>query len=138
MRALRLLATAAEAEGIRLRRSAQTLARSAVFWAGAAVFGIALVVMLHVAAFQYLLPAWGPAMAALLVAAGDLVLAVVLFLVGRPGRDPVAEEALALRRASLAEATEHPFRGLVPWGSVARSSVGQRIAERAIRTALRR
>ncbi len=138
MRALRLLATAAEAERIRLKRSAQTLARSVVFWAGAAVFGVALLVMLHVAAYQYLLPAWGPAMAALLVAAGDLLLAVVLFLVGRPGRDPVAEEALALRRASLAEATENPFHGIVPWRSVARSSVAQRVAECAIRTALRR
>ncbi len=138
MRALRLLATAAEAEGIRLKRSAQLLARSAVFWAGAVVFGIALLVMLHVAAFHYLLPAWGPAMAALLVAGGDLLLAVVLFLVGRPGRDPVADEALAIRRASLAEASEHPFRGIIPWGGAARSSVGQMVADRAIRSVLRR
>lgn len=138
MRALRLLAVAAEAEGLRLRREAQALARAGVFFAGAAVFGVALLVMLHVAAYNWLEPDWGPAGAALLVAAGDLALALALFLVGRPGHDPVAEEALAIRRASLAEATENPFRGLVSFGGVARSSVGQMVAERAIRSVLRR
>lgn len=138
MRALRLLAVAAEAEGLRLRREAALLARSAVLFAAAAVFGLALLVMLHVAAFAWLAPSWGPAMAALLVAAGDLLIALALVLIGRPGNDPVAQEALAIRRASLAEATEHPFRGLVSVGGVARSSVGQMVAERAIRSVLRR
>lgn len=149
MRALRLLAVAAEAEGIRLKRSAQGAARAAVFFAAAAVFGIALLVMLHVAAYNWLEPAWGPALAALFVAGADLLLALVLFLVGRPKHDPVAEEALALRRASLAEATEHPFRGLLSWGGggassaaptggAAHSPLAQIIAERAIRSVLRR
>jgi hypothetical protein len=39
------------------------------------------------------------------VAAGDVALAIGLMLIGRRGRDPVAEEALALRRQMLAVAS---------------------------------
>jgi len=139
MRALRLLAVAAEAEGLRLRREASLMARASVFFAAAAVFGVGLLVMLHVAAFHWLEPAWGPALAALLVAAGDLVLALVFVLVGRPREDAVASEALAMRRAALAEAGEHPFRGLLSFGAGGVvPSVGQMVAERAIRSVLRR
>lgn len=140
MRSLQLLAAAAEAEGIRLRRTASATARAVVLFAVAGIFGIALLVMLHVAAYSWLEPRYGAALAALMVAGADLLLALVFVLVGRPGHDPVAEEALEIRRRSLAEAAEHPLAGaldMLPWRRHA-TTAGGMVAERALRAFARR
>lgn len=99
---MRLLGVAAEAEGLRLRRSLGLTARRAGWVAGAAVFAVAAVALAHVAAVEMLLPGLGLAGACAVVAIADVALAGMLALVARQLRDPVAEEALLLRRASLA------------------------------------
>ena len=104
MRPLRLLGVAAEAEGLRLRRSCGLVARRAGWLGGAAVFAVAALVLVHVAAVTVLMPPLGLAVACGIVALVDLVLACALVIVARHLRDPVAEEALLLRRASLAAA----------------------------------
>ncbi|MBY0337007.1 MAG: phage holin family protein [Acetobacteraceae bacterium] len=140
MRSLQLLAAAAEAEGIRLRRTAAATARSVVMFAVAGVFAVALLIMLHLAGYSWLEPRYGAALAALMVAGADLLLALIFVLVGRPGHDPVAAEALEIRRRSLAEAAEHPLAGafdVLPWRRHA-THAGGAIAERAIRAVARR
>ncbi|NMJ43527.1 hypothetical protein GWK16_19935 [Roseomonas sp. JC162] len=102
---LSLLGVAAEAEGLRLRRSCGLAARRAGWLGGAAVFGVAALALLHIAAIELLVPRFGLAGACGLMALADLLLATVLVVVARQLRDPVAEEALLLRRASLAAAT---------------------------------
>jgi lysylphosphatidylglycerol synthetase-like protein (DUF2156 family) len=134
MRSVQLLAAAAEAEGIRLRRTAATTARMVAMFAVAAVFGLALLIMLHVAGYNFLEPRFGAWLAALMVAGADLVLALVFFLVGRPGHDPVAEEAAEIRRRALADAAAHPLAGafdFLPWKRHAQNAGGI-VAEHAL------
>ena len=102
MRWLRLLATAAQAEGLLLRRQGASMGRSAVLGATAAGFGLAMLVLLHVAAWLWLEAHQGPIAAALLLALVDGVAALGLLLLSRGHVDPVAQEALALRDQSLA------------------------------------
>ncbi len=102
---LSLIGVAAEAEGLRLRRSCSLAARRAGWLGGAAVFGVAALALGHVAAVELMLPRFGLAGACGLMALADLVLCAMLAMIARHLRDPVAEEALLLRRASLAAAT---------------------------------
>jgi hypothetical protein len=102
VRWLRLLATAAQAEGLLLRRQGASMGRSAVLGATAAGFALSMVVLLHVAGWLWL-EAWqGAIAAALLLALVDGVAALGLLLLSRGQPDPVAREALALRDQSLA------------------------------------
>lgn len=102
MRLLRLARAALEAEGLYLRRLARARGLQAGFAAAALVFVAMVLLMLHVAAFAALVEQFDPAIAALLVALGDLVLAGVLALAARrAAHDPVAEEALRIREAAL-------------------------------------
>lgn len=123
MRPLRLLGVAAEAEGLRLRRSCGLVARRAGWLGGAAVFAVAALVLVHVAAVTVLMPPLGLAVACGIVALVDLVLACALVIVARHLRDPVAEEALLLRRASLAAAASDGS-GLLTGGAAAGPVLG--------------
>ena len=103
MRSLRLLEVAAEAEGLRLRRVVAGSVRSAVLCVGAALFGLACIGLLH-AALWIALAARQDALAATLWLAGlDAVVVLALLMLARRRRDPVGDEALALRRAALSE-----------------------------------
>lgn len=106
MRILRLLATAAEAEGLRLRRESVNIARRAALLGGAACCGVLALVMLHLALWYWLVVPAGPAGAAAIVAGLDLAVALVLVLLARHRYDPVAQEALAIRRTSLRALTQ--------------------------------
>ncbi|MBR0673755.1 hypothetical protein [Neoroseomonas soli] len=104
MHTLQLLGVAAEAEGLRLRHEASAVARRAGWVAAATVFGVAALASAHVAAVTALEPRLGLPGAAGVVALADLVMAGVLLLACRRRRDPVVEEARALRRTALAAA----------------------------------
>lgn len=104
MRMFRMLGVAAQAEGIRLRRSIGSSARQAGWIAGAALFGAAALVTAHVALVAQLAPAYGMAAAAGIVALGDLAIAGILALLSRRRADPIAEEARMLREAMLSAA----------------------------------
>ncbi len=54
MRMIRLLRLAAQAEGLRWRRMGRGYAIQAGLAAGAAVFGLLLLIMLHMAAFAWI------------------------------------------------------------------------------------
>lgn len=131
MRALRLLEAAAQAEGLRLRREARGLVRRVVWQAVAGLFAAAAVVMLHVTAWQALLPPLGPIWAAAAITLSDFMLAGLCLLLGRPRYDPVAAEALYLRRQMLrSAAATDPLREVV--GAALRTpaaAIGGAIAE---------
>lgn len=102
MRLLRLLRLAAEAEGLHLRRMGRGYAIQVSFAVVAALFGLMLVIMLHMAAFAALAPGWGPVWAALIVAFADFVLLALFgFLARRRPYDPVEVEALRVRQDAL-------------------------------------
>lgn len=123
MRSLQLLGVAAEAETLRLRRSAAGAAKRAGWIAGAALFGAAAVASAHVAFVAALEPRLGLAGAAGAVTVLDLVIVGVALLVARSKqRDPVAEEALALRRDALAAASRSPVQDVV--GALAGNGAG--------------
>lgn len=108
MRSLALLGAAAEAEGLRLRREASGLARTAAFQAAAALFGIAALVLLHIAAWITLAAEHGAVRACLFLALADLAVMAVLLLIGRRRHDPVAAAAAMMRDQSLAAARRAP------------------------------
>jgi hypothetical protein len=105
MRSLRLARIAAEAEGLRLRRSAQRNVLRAIFVIVALGFFAGAVLFAHVAAWFWLRLSWEARHAALIVAGADLVLAVLIAVVASrssPGR--VEREALAVRRRAIESA----------------------------------
>ena len=111
MRLFRLAQAAWQAESLYLRRTSRGYAVQAGYGAGAVVFALLLLLMLHIAAFAALVPGIGPVWAALVVAGGDLVLAGILGTLARnPPRDPVAEEALRIRQAATAQLSDGAMR----------------------------
>ena len=104
MRAVELAKVAAAAEALRLRRIARRQAMRAAFGAGAAVFAVAVFVLLHVLAYHLLLKIVSPAIASLILLVVDLVIAGVLgFMAMRNTPDDVEREALAVRRQAVHE-----------------------------------
>ncbi|MDO9710154.1 phage holin family protein [Paracraurococcus lichenis] len=102
MRMFQLLRLAAQAEALRWKRTGRGYAIQAVLGAVAAVFALMLVIMLHVAALIWLARGRDPAVAAVIVAAVDLVLAGILgWLAARHAEDPVALEAQRVRDDAL-------------------------------------
>src|SRR5690349_19921441 len=102
MRLVSLLRLAAQAESLRWRRLGRGYAIQAGLGAGAALFGLMLVIMLHMAIFAALARSLSPVVAALIVAGGDLVLTGVLgWLAARHAEDPVAAEASRVRDDAL-------------------------------------
>ena len=107
MRVVELGRIMAQAEALRLRRQASRTARRAAFGVVAAVFGLALLVALHVALQQLLAPLVGPVWATLIVAAIDLLIAAifaVLAVASQPDR--IEREALQVRREARAQLGE--------------------------------
>jgi len=102
MRAVSLMGLAAEAEALRLRRLAAGSARRAAWGAVAAAFGVAALVLFHVATVALLSQHYGLAAACAMVGVADIFAACLLALLARRRFDPVAAEALALRQRSLA------------------------------------
>ncbi len=70
----------------------------------AALCGVAALIMAHVAAWYLLVLPLGPAGAAGAVAGADLLIAGLFLLLARPRFDPVAQEALMLRREMVGAA----------------------------------
>ena len=106
MRALRLARIAAEAEGLRLRHSAQRTVVRAILGLIALAFLFGALVFGQIAAWYWLRLSWDRPAAALILAGAELVLAAILGLLAArssPGRIEV--EALAVRRRALESAT---------------------------------
>ncbi len=101
MRALRLIALAAQAEGLLLRRQTATVGRAAVLNIAAAVFGVAALGLLHAAGWIALEERLGALAAALILAGADAAIMALLLVLARPRPDPVAEEALRLRTQTI-------------------------------------
>ena len=109
MRTARLARVAAQAELLLLRRQATAVARRAAFGAVAAVFAIAVLVLLHVLIVTAL-EQWAglsPLLSVAIVLAVDLIPTVVfgLFAAGKI-TDPVADEARRVRDMSLEQARQ--------------------------------
>lgn len=110
-RMTRLLRVAAQAEGLRWRRMGRNYAIQAGLAAGAALFGLMLLMMLHMAAFAWIARSQGPVLAALIVAAVDLVVAGLLgWLAGRRSVDPVQIEAERVRDDALRQVGDQTAR----------------------------
>jgi phage shock protein PspC (stress-responsive transcriptional regulator) len=115
MRPLRLARIAAEAEGVRLRHSAQRTVVRVVFAMIALIFLAGTLVFLHIAAWFWLRQSWEHQYAALILAGADLVLALLLAVVAmRSSPDRVELEALAVRQRALEVATAS-----VAWSALA-------------------
>ena len=141
MRSLRLLSVAAQAEGLRLKRELALTVRGGVFQAAAGIFGVAALILLHISGYSALAEQFGAALAALMVAGVDLLLAGILLLLGRRGEDRVANEALQLRQESLAALQRTSFTGEALRAATWRSpgaAMGGAIADHLVRTLLRR
>ena len=111
MRLIRLLRLAAQAEALRWRRMGRGYAIQAGLAAGAAVFGLLLLIMLHMAAFAWIARGQGPVAAALIIAVVDLVLAGLLgWLAARRGEDPIALEAERVRDDALRQVGDQTAR----------------------------
>ena len=114
MRLLGLARAALEAEGLHLRRQARARGIQAALAAAALIFLLLLLGMLHLAGFAALAPEWGTARAALILAGGDLVIALVLvFAARRAGRDRLAAEAREIRRQAVRQIGDGAAQALV-------------------------
>lgn len=106
MRSLRLARIAAEAEGLRLRYTARRTAVRAILGLAALALTLGAVAFGHVALWYWLRRSFEPPSVALIIAGGELGLALILGLIAArssPGR--IEAEALAVRRRALENAT---------------------------------
>ena len=104
MRAVELGKVAASAEKLRLQRVVLRQAWQIAFYAAAAVFAAAAFVLLHVVAYNLLVPSLTPFQASLVLLAVDLALAGVFVVLARRDRpDAVEEEAGMIRQQALTE-----------------------------------
>ena len=105
MRSVELAKVAAAAESLRLQRMAARQGMRAAYGAGAAVFGVGVLVLLHVVLFHVLTPAYvTPVWASVILLAVDAVVAGILLLMARSSApDAIEEEALAVRRLAVVE-----------------------------------
>jgi hypothetical protein len=106
MRALRLARIAAEAEGLRLRSSAQRTVLRAILGLVALAFLFGALVFGQIAAWYWLRMSFDRPATALILGGAELVLAALLGLLAArssPGR--VEIEALAVRRRALESVT---------------------------------
>ena len=104
MRTVELAKAAAQAEKLRLQRIATRKGMRVAYYAGAGVFGIAALVLLHVVAYHAMVPALSPLAASAIILVVDLVLAGVLaFLGGRDAPDDIEVQARMIRDQALTE-----------------------------------
>jgi hypothetical protein len=114
MRLISLLRVAAQAEALRWKRTGRGLAIQAALGMSAAVFGLLLLVMLHIAALIWLARGRDGAVAALIVAGVDLVLAALLgWLAARHAADPIAVEAERVRDDALRQVGDTASRAMM-------------------------
>ena len=114
MRLISLLRLAAQAESLRWRRTGRGLAIQGGLGAAAAMFGLMLLMMLHLAGFAALSRKQGPELAALILAGVDLVLMALLgWLALRHAEDKVALEAERVRDDALRQVGDTASRGLM-------------------------
>jgi hypothetical protein len=114
MRLISLLRLAAQAESLRWRRTGRGLAIQGGLGAAAAMFGLMLLMMLHLAGFAALSRKQGPELAALILAGVDLVLMALLgWLALRHAEDKVALEAERVRDDALRQVGDSASRGLM-------------------------
>lgn len=111
MRFINLLKLAAQAESLRWRRMGRGYAIQAALGAGAAAFGLMLLVMLHVAALIWLAEGRSGVSAALIIAFVDLVVVAVLgWLAARHAEDGIAIEAERVRNDALRQVGDQTAR----------------------------
>ena len=104
MRTVELAKVAASAEALRLRRVAVRQGRRAAYGVGAAVFGIAVFVLLHVVAYNAMVPHVSPLVASLIILAFDLIVAAVLGYLALSNKpDAVEDEAKMIRQQAIVE-----------------------------------
>ena len=104
MRTVELAKVAASAEALRLRRVAVRQGWRAIYGVGAAVFGIAVFVLLHVVAYNAMVPAISPLIASLILLAVDLILAAILGYLALSNKpDSVEDEAKMIRQQAIVE-----------------------------------
>ena len=114
MRLFDLARAALEAEGLHLRRQARARGIQAALAAAAVIFLLLLLGMLHLAGFAALAPEWGTAWAALILAGGDLVIALMLvFAARRAGRDRLAAEARQVRQQAVRQIGDGAAQALI-------------------------
>ncbi len=131
MRALELAKVAAAAEALRVKRYARRQGIRVGLGAGAAVFGIAFVAMLHVLGvvlLALLVPLWA---AVLIVMVVDLVIGGVLGSMAMSNKpDHIELEAASVRRQSLGEA-RRAVSSMATVGEVAGLAIGMSGRRRA-------
>ena len=109
MRTTRLASVAAQSEILLLKRNARSGIRRGIYGAVAAVFGIGALILIHVLGYMALVQFahFTSFVSAAIVLGVDLVLVLVFGLLASGAvKDPVAEEARALRDQSLAQLRE--------------------------------
>jgi hypothetical protein len=114
MRLISLLRLAAQAESLRWRRTGRGYVIQGGLGVAAAMFGLMLLMMLHLAGYTALSRRQEPELAALIVAGVDLVLLVLLgWLAAHHGADKVALEAEQVRDDALRQVGDTAARGLM-------------------------
>jgi len=104
MRTIDLAKVAASAEALRLRRIAHRQGMRAAYGAGAAVFGIAVFVLLHVVAYHAMVPQLSPLVASIILLVFDLVVAAVLGYLALSNKpDMIEDEAKMIRQQAVVE-----------------------------------
>lgn len=107
LRPFRLLRLAFDAEALRWRRSGRGAAIRAGLAAGAGLFALLWLIMLHAAGWVYLSRTQDPVTAALLLAGLDFVLLALFgWLATRDRVDPIAIEAERVRDDALRQVRE--------------------------------
>jgi hypothetical protein len=117
VRLFTLARVAAEAEGLRLKLMARRQAMRGVYGALAALFALLLLVMVHIAAYAFLVPAVGGGFAGLIVAALDLVLVAVFGLIATrstPGAEEREAELISRQARAQITDTAATYAVLVP------------------------
>ncbi len=104
MRTVDLAKIAASAEALRLRRIAVRQGKRGAYGAGAAVFGIAVFVLLHVVAYHAMVPNISPLIASIILLVFDLVVAAVLGYLAMSNKpDAIEDEAKTIRQQAIVE-----------------------------------
>ena len=104
MRTVDLAKIAASAEALRLRRIALRQGKRGAYGAGAAVFGIAVFVLLHVVAYTAMVPNVSPLIASVILLVFDLVVAAVLGYLAMSNKpDAIEDEAKMIRQQAIVE-----------------------------------
>lgn len=104
MRTVELAKVAASAEALRLRRVARRQGMRAAYGAGAGVFAIGVLVLLHLVAYHLMVPQLTPLVASLILLAFDILVAAVLGYLALSNKpDSIEDEAKMIRQQAVVE-----------------------------------